>query len=261
MRELVTTIEISGYVEDVLEALVRAGIYSSKTEAIRDAVRRLVESYDMKDVSLRAYRSGNISFQLAVEISGVSMDELIWYFLSKDTAPSLGTDSEDEASSGINLIREAEVLVLDLSSLYAMLELSLQDRIASFNKRFLMPNRVQERAQALTLKFSKMKGLVVNLEGVDIIKVDRDLTAFSHRNGLSVQESQAIYVAKKVKGVLLSDDKRTRQVARSHGVAAATTLSLLLFGKQVGSLDEQTYRVLVSRLGAIPYQVPRPYLP
>lgn len=258
---MVTTIEISGYVEDVLEALVRAGIYSSKTEAIRDAVRRLVESYDMKDVSLRAYRSGSISFQLAVEISGVSMDELIWYFLSKDTAPSLGTDSEDEVTSGLGLLRETEVVVLDLSSLYAMLELNLQDYLTSFNKKFLTPSRVQERAQALILKFSKMKGLVVNLGGIEVIKVDKNLSAFSHRNGLSVQESQAIYVAKKLKGVLLSDDKRTRQVARSHGVGAATTLSLLLLGKETGVLDEQTYRVLVSRLGAIPYQVPRPYLP
>ncbi len=257
---MVTTIEISGYVEDVLEALVRAGIYSSKTEAIRDAVRRLVESYDMKDVSLRAYRGGTISFQLAVEISGVSMDELIWYFLSKDTAPSLGTDSEDDVTSGVNALSESEAIVLDLSSLYAILELNIQGKLTVFGKRFLMPSKVQERAQALILKFSKMRGLVVSLEGIDLIKVDRNLSGFSHKNGISVQESQAIYVAKKAKGVLLSDDKRTRQIARSHGVPAATTLSLLLLGRQAGALDEQTYRVLVSRLGAIPYQVPRSYL-
>ncbi|MGC9071587.1 MAG: nuclease [Acidilobus sp.] len=257
---MVTTIEISGYVEDMLEALVRAGIYSSKTEAIRDAVRRLVESFDMKEVSLKAYRGGTISFQMAVEISGVSMDELIMFFLSKDTAPGLGADSEDDVASGFSSLRETGVVVLDLSSLYAVLELNIQGLLAKFGKRLLIPMKVQERAQALILKFSKIRGIVVSLDGIEEVRVDKNLSGFAHKNGLSVQESQAIYVAKKAKGVLLSDDKRTRQVARARGVPAATTLSLLLLGKEVSLLDEQSYRLLVGRLGAIPYQVPKQYL-
>jgi len=97
---VVTTIEISGYIEDLLEALVRAGLYSSKTEAIREAVRRLVESYDLKDLSLRAFKNGGISFQLAVDISGISMDELIWFFLSHDTPPQLGATPTKRSMRG-----------------------------------------------------------------------------------------------------------------------------------------------------------------
>ncbi|MGC9210326.1 MAG: nuclease [Acidilobus sp.] len=257
---MVTTIEISGYVEDMLEALVRAGIYSSKTEAIRDAVRRLVESFDMKEVSLKAYRGGTISFQMAVEISGVSIDELIMYFLSRDTAPGLGADAEEDVVSGLNGLREASIVVLDLSSLYAALELNLQGTLVKFGKRFLMPTKVAERAQALILKFSKMRGIIVSMDGIEEVKVDKNFAGFAHKNGITVQEAQAIYVAKKSKGVLLSDDKRTRQVARAHGVPAATTLSLLLLGKELGVIDEQNYRLLVGRLGAIPYQIPKQYL-
>jgi len=257
---VVTTIELSGYIEDLLEALVRAGLYSSKTEAIREAVRRLVESYDLKELSLRAFKNGGISFQLAVDIGGISMDELIWFFLSHDTPPQLGADSDEEVNEGVKALRDKGLVVLDLSSLYVMLELNLFSYLPKLNKRFVVPDKVQERAQALLLRFSKMRGLIVVMDGVEVMRVNKSLAEFSRKNGISLQESHAIYLAKKMNGVLLSDDKRTRQVAKVHGVPAAPSVSLLVLGRDIGVLDEQTFRSLLGRLGSIPLQIPRTLL-
>ena len=50
-----TTIEIKGILEEKLELLVEAGLYSSKTEAIRDSIRHLLEDQDFLSIAINLF--------------------------------------------------------------------------------------------------------------------------------------------------------------------------------------------------------------
>ncbi len=257
---MVTNIEISGFTEELLDALVKAGIYGSKTEAIRDAVRKLLESYDMKDISLRAYRNGSVSFQLAAEISGLSMDGLMWYFLSRDTVPRLGSEDLAEVNQGRDFINEHNAVVFDLSSLYAIVELGLLALVQKVNKRLTVSAKTMERAKAFIMRISKMKGAPMLFTGIEVLSVNKALQEFARRNGISLQEAHAIYIAKKSKAVLLSDDVVTRQVARTHGVAACPSVSLLLFMLNNSIISDKEFKELISKMGTLPYMVPKDFI-
>jgi predicted nucleic acid-binding protein/Arc/MetJ-type ribon-helix-helix transcriptional regulator len=257
---LVTNIEISGFTEEVLEALVKAGIYGSKTEAIRDAIRRLLESYDLKEISLRAYKNGGISFQLAVEISGLSMDELTWYFLSRDTTPLLGSDNASEIVSGEEQLKSRDSITFDLSSLYAVLELNALDLLSQLGKKLSISSKTMERAKALVLRLSKAKGVAYTLSSFDIVNINKSLMEFSRRNGISLQEAHSIYIAKKLNGILVSDDAKTRQVSRSYGVPAVPTLSLLSYARSQGLVNNNYFKELVMKMATIPFMVPKDFI-
>ncbi len=253
---MVTTIEISGYTEDILEALVMAGIYSSKTEAVRDSIRRLLSSYDMKDVALRAYRNGRVSFQLAAEVGGSSLDEMLWYMLSHNVAPELGVNNMDEVRHGADAVESTHVLVLDMSAVYTMLELGIVDYFSKISRKVVIPDRVRERSRALIMKMSKLKGFLLSLESFENVSGGTSLAELARRSGVSVQEAQAMYIAKKLAGVLISDDMRTRGAARASGVPAAPTLSVLEYLRRTGGLEDSKFKELAMRMGAIPYMVP-----
>ena len=257
---MVTTIEISGYMESALDALVLAGIYSSKTEAVRDAIRRLLDGFDMKEVAVKAYKNGAISVQLAAEISGLSLDETVWLLISKDVAPELGVRDESELSQSVSELRGRDVLVLDLTSVYSLLELGLVDVVTKLGKRVVMPEAAKGKSQAMIMKFSKLRGLLVALDGLETVKVSRNLGEFSRKNGITVQEAHAIYIAKKMNGVLVSDDARARRVARGVGVPSAPTLAVLVLARDVGVLADSKFREALARMGALPLMVPQSLL-
>lgn len=68
-----TTVEIAGDLEDKLEKLVLAGHYATKSEAVRDAIRHLLASYNMVDIAVSLYKRGKVSVAAAAHISGVSI--------------------------------------------------------------------------------------------------------------------------------------------------------------------------------------------
>ena len=257
---MVTTIEISGYMESALDALVLAGIYSNKTEAVRDAIRRLLDGFDMKEVAVKAYKNGAISVQLAAEISGLSLDETIWLLISKDVAPELGVRDEAELSQSLEGLRSRNDLVLDLTSVYSLLELGLLDIVTRLGKRVLMPEAAKGKSQAMIMKFSKLRGLIVALDGLETVKVGRNLSEFSRKSGITIQEAHAIYVAKRMNGVLVSDDVRARKVAKGVGVASAPTLALLVLAKDLGILGDSRFKEALTKMSALPLMVPQALL-
>ncbi len=82
-------IEVGEYFDEVMEALVEAGLYSSKAEVVRDALRRLTASIDMRVVGLRAYTRGSTLWR-ALRISGVGFEEFISFMVSSGVAPEIG---------------------------------------------------------------------------------------------------------------------------------------------------------------------------
>jgi hypothetical protein len=93
-----------------------------------------------------------------------------------------------------------------------------------------------------------------------VVNVNKSLAEFSRKNGISLQEAHSMYIAKKLGALLISDDLRTRQVSRTHGVAAAPTLSLILYARDAGIVSDAKLKELVTKMATIPYVVPKAML-
>ena len=91
---MTTTIEISGWLEEQLERLVEIGLYSTKSEVVRDAIRRFLETLDMPALALKLYRVKGISLGLAAEIADKTYEEMITYMITKGVIPELGDAAE-----------------------------------------------------------------------------------------------------------------------------------------------------------------------
>ncbi|MEM4476262.1 MAG: hypothetical protein QXG07_03135, partial [Desulfurococcaceae archaeon] len=80
-------VEISGILEERLRRLVDLGIYSSLSEAVRDAVRRLLDQMDLKNLALKLYTLSEASFQYVVEFADSSFDDMTEYFITRGYTP------------------------------------------------------------------------------------------------------------------------------------------------------------------------------
>ncbi|AFZ70917.1 putative nucleic acid-binding protein, contains PIN domain [Caldisphaera lagunensis DSM 15908] len=253
---MVTNIEISGYSENALDALVRAGVYSNKTEAVREAIRRFIDSFDMKEIAFRAYKEGKISFQLAIEISGMGIEEVIWYFLKKNVSPEIGVIDIKELNENIEEIEKRNSLVFDLSSTYTILELDKIDLIKKLDKRLLISKETNNSIRSLIMRYSKLRGSLVYLGNYEVIQVKNPLNEFARKNGITLQEAEAISISKKENAILVSDDIRTRQTAKSKGIVGVPTLSLFLYSKKFNIIDEKQLNEIIAKMGTIPLIIP-----
>jgi len=253
---MVTNIEISGYSENALDALVKAGIYANKTEAVREAIRRFIDSFDMKEIAFRAYKEGKISFQLATEISGLGIEEIIWYFLKKNTPPEIGVINSNEINENIEEFHKKDSLVFDLSSTYSILELDKIDIVKKLNKRLLIGKETNNSIRSLIMRYSKIRGSLVYLSNYEVVQTKNPLVEFARKNGITLQEAEAISISKKENAIFVSDDIRTRQTAKSKGIMSVPTLSLFLYAKKANIIDDRQFNEIVAKMGTIPLMIP-----
>ena len=92
---MVSSFSLPKIVEAEIEAVIRAGYYSSKSEVVKDALRLLFETRkELKIASaVEMYINGEISLGKAAEIAGVSVIEF------KEMLASRGIYRELEAGS------------------------------------------------------------------------------------------------------------------------------------------------------------------
>jgi putative addiction module CopG family antidote len=92
---MVSSFSLPKIVEAEIEAVIRAGYYSSKSEVVKDALRLLFETRkELKIASaVEMYINGEISLGKAAEIAGVSVIEF------KEILASRGIYRELEAGS------------------------------------------------------------------------------------------------------------------------------------------------------------------
>ncbi len=138
-----------------------------------------------------------------------------------------------------------------------MLELNAVDLVSQLGKKLSISSKTMERAKALVLRLSKAKGVAYTLSSFDVVSINKSLMEFSRRNGISLQEAHSIYIAKKLNGILVSDDAKTRQVSRSYGVPAVPTLSLLSYARSQGLVNNNYFKELVMKMATIPFMVPK----
>jgi Arc/MetJ-type ribon-helix-helix transcriptional regulator len=102
-----TTVEIKGELEQKLEKLLLAGLYNNKSEAVRDAIRHLLEKYSNKDLAISLYRQGKISIAKAAEIAGVSFSKMKDVLTEAGVRPRLGVELPDEIKEDYKTLRES----------------------------------------------------------------------------------------------------------------------------------------------------------
>lgn len=252
---MVVTVEISGVLEDVLDALVAAGLYQTKSEAVRDAVRRLVESIDLRDVAYRLYVGGGISMQYAMQVAGVGLREFAAYLVSRGAAPELGSVDSDEVAAGADAIADAGAVVVDFTALEASLLAGLAE-VAAYTGRpeVYAPSSLSGYARLVPFRSALVAGRAV---GAGWLAVERASVqgAAARKLGVTLQELEAIAIAARRGAVYVSCDARSRGLARLEGVRAAPLLSLLVYYLREGLVDRGWARVALERLVSLPAAV------
>lgn len=72
-----TTISLPATIEREIEALIKAGYYTSKSEAVKDAFRTLLDTKPALKLTsaIELYKAGEVSLSRAAEIAGINIED------------------------------------------------------------------------------------------------------------------------------------------------------------------------------------------
>ena len=200
-------IEVGDYFDEVMEALVEAGLYASKAEVVRDALRRLLEELDMRRVGLRAYTRGS-TFWRALRVAGVGFDEFLSYMVASGVAPELGCREPPPPPP--------PPYVLDPAGLELLGRLGV---LESLSGRLVLPvelERVAAHVEAST-------GAVVDAVFVRV----SGYRGLARKLGVTLEEAAVLKLAAE-KGVLVYCDPRLAARAGHAGVPSISCCYSLL---------------------------------
>lgn len=260
---LTTVIEISGLLEKQLQLLVDIGLYSSKTEAVRDAVRRLLNSVDIANVAVKIYSQGKISLAYASELAEQPIPEFFIKLLGKGVTPKL-ISLRKNVEEVVENIDKKKVLVFDVSSLYVMY---LSETLDVFRiilthlsgkrniKSIVSPDTI------LHLKFIELKRLIsfghrstelpLTVVSVDVNEFKRFKNMFIKEQNLTTAEMTTQYLAYKLKGILITDDYKSLEIASKANIYAISTMSLLNYAKYHRIISDVKYSEAYEKLETI----------
>lgn len=103
-----TTVEIKGLIEERISLLVEAGLYASKSEVVRDGVRRLLETQDFLVIALQLYKEGKTSLGKASEIAGLSVNDFVGECLRRRVPIKVGPDDISEVFDELSILKNQE---------------------------------------------------------------------------------------------------------------------------------------------------------
>jgi len=248
---LPVSVEISGLLERRLRRLVDLGLYSSVSEAVRDAIRMLFEKLDLKALALELYTTREASLGYVVEFSGETYDSLLDYMLSRGVMPILGCTNPGEIR-----VLEDNVLVdpLTIHVIYKSYLVDLASKLNDSGLKFYTPSILQPQIQVLEAIRAR-RGLSYR-SFINYVEIAIQEEESYGRILISPIERALISYARSEGLILLSDDVRVRSYASRVGVTALSSLSIIetyisRFGK-LGNVEE-----VIMSLKAIPIIVPR----
>ncbi|OYT60149.1 MAG: hypothetical protein B6U75_02370 [Desulfurococcales archaeon ex4484_217_1] len=250
---MTTVIEISGLLEKQLQLLVDIGLYSSKTEAVRDAIRRLLNAVNIADIAVNIYAQGKISLAYASELAEQSIPDFFIKLLGKGIAPKLINVSRD-IDEVVENMNKRKTVVFDVSSLYSMY---LSETLNTFRKILTQMGEkkniktIVASETVLHLKFIELKRLisfghrsptlplmVVEVNSNDLRKFK---SKFLKEQCLTLAEVASQYLADKLNGILVTDDFKALEVTGKTGIYAISTPTLLDYAKYYGVLSNVEY--------------------
>jgi len=260
---LTTVIEISGLLEKQLQLLVDIGLYSSKTEAVRDAVRRLLNSVNIADVAVKIYSQGRISLAYASELAEQSIPEFFIKLLGKGIVPRL-VSSRKNVEEVVENIDKKKVLVFDVSSLYVTYlseTLDVFRRILTYLSEKRNVRNIVSPDTILHLKFIELKRLIsfghrstelpLTLANVDANEFKKFNNKFIKEQSITTAEMTTQYLAYRLKAILVTDDYKALEIANKTNVYAISTMSLLNYAKYHRIISDVKYAEAREKLETI----------
>lgn len=245
------SVEITGLLERRLRRLVDLGLYSSVSEAVRDAIRLLLEKLDLKALALDLYTTREASLSYVVEFSGETYDSMIDYMLSRGIPPVIGSTSPDDVG-----VLEGPVVV-DPLTVYVMYKSYLVDLALKLNDgglKFYTPLAMEPHIQVL--EAIRARGGLSSRSFIDYVDVYVEEEELYTRTLIAPVERALVSYARSEGLTLLSDDVRVRAYASRLGVKALSSLSIVETYTARYGKPHNVEEVVLS-LKAIPVIIPR----
>ena len=258
---MTTTIEISGWLEEQLERLVEIGLYSTKSEAVRDAIRRFIETLDMPSIALKLYRMKGISLGLAAEIANKTYEEMITYMITKGIIPELGEPDINTLLKQYKILMDRRLnttFIVDYSTLSLMYHTGLVDYIDKMeNSEFYIPSQLLYSLRLLNIKRLVLYRSRSSTKIFTVKSLNRKINSSSvKRQGITLYEYEAIMLARELNSILVSEDIRVRRKARDNGVEAISSLAIILNLRDLGILRGNSLVDIVERAKSYPIAIP-----
>jgi Arc/MetJ-type ribon-helix-helix transcriptional regulator/predicted nucleic acid-binding protein len=252
---MTTTIEIDGYLERKLDLLVGLGLYATKSEAVRDAIRRLLEQTDVTKIALDMYLKGMVSLGFCCEIADLSCDEMLALLQRRGLKPKLGVESLGELETELNAIEATDSLVFEALPLTVLGRCVKLDFISSLAKTFYI-----SEFQLGELPFDIRRSVLVLLsddqDKFSLVKGIKGIEEFAVKNGVSMGEASAILSAQKLKALLVCDDQKVRDVAKISGNMVISSVSLIIYLLSSRVTSERDARSALESEFSLGYSLP-----
>lgn len=252
---MVVSIEISGPYEERLRRLVELGVYASVAEAVRDAIRKLMNEIDMKKIGLNLYIRKGSSLMYYCELAGEPCASIIEYMLVNDVAPRLGA----EASEDLEAPPVGSLLLFDPSSLlvtYTTLAWKALEKLAGSYRLAILESI--EPFERVYFSLAARRGMNPKLEFETIKAKVKNPPS---RLLLTQDEYTLIQYASGSNGVVLViDDTYVRRIARQSGAQTTTSIALVLEAARKGLLSRIEVEDIVYSLRLLPYLYPREHV-
>ncbi|MCE4614730.1 MAG: hypothetical protein F7B60_04290 [Desulfurococcales archaeon] len=250
---MVVTVEITGMLEEILEALVAAGLYNNKSEVVRDAIRRLGENMDLTNIAFKVYMNNKeMTFTRALNVSHLGFKETIVYFIRQGYAPELGVLPEEEVTR-LHILKEE--VVIDYSVLEVFLETGFIEHLPKLSStiKFIVPKSLEDRVRQLPLRYGMMYKRLLSLPGFHVIK---ESVSTSGKGWLSESEAEALKIAVIYRIPVVSCDIRFRKALKLKGVDVIPGLTLAYLSIKKNIVPQSFWPIFIARAASIPIHVP-----
>ncbi|MEB3760687.1 MAG: type II toxin-antitoxin system ParD family antitoxin [Desulfurococcales archaeon] len=249
---MVVSVDITGVLEERLRRLVELGLYASVAEAVREGVRRLLSTIDLKEIALKLYIEKNVTLNYICEFSSTSCTEIIDYLLEKEVLPLLGsTEVKDKP-----IIREQDNIIIDPSALYVLYNSRLSGFVSMLRELgyvILVPRSLKSYLEVLEAKALFTK----NVRSPMTISLSTECgKANIQEKGIIISslERDTLVHAKSCGYTLITEDIRLRQFAEKINLSVYSWLDFVYFYKE--KMEKTYIEELLLSLKAIPVILP-----
>ena len=243
---MVVSVEISGVLEEKLRRLVDLGIYASVSEAVRDAVRRMLSDLDLKKVALNILVNKGCSLHYACEFSDSTCPEFIEYLLLRNITPPLGFIGEPEKPNpGESLILDPSSLLIAFSTLaykaYEALTSIVEISVPSVLENYYAILRALGIKSGLNIKKDFKVLNILELKG-------------STRVLLTKSEYSIIKYIESNSGVIIvSDDFYIQKYLNKNNIKYYSTIGIVNLARELKMIDNLEYKEILLSLKSFPY--------
>lgn len=243
---MVVSVEISGVLEEKLRRLVDLGIYASVSEAVRDAVRRMLSDLDLKNIALNLLINKGCSLHYACEFSESTCPEFIEYLLIRNMTPPLGFIGEPRRP------RPGESLILDASSLLVAFS------TLAYKAFEALIDIVQIYVPSILENYYTILRALGIRSGLNIKKDFKILNMIELKSSgkilLTKYEYSIIkYIESNREAVIVSDDFYIQKYLDKNNIKYYSTLGVVNFARELGMLNDLEYKEILLSLKSLPY--------